>query len=60
MDNQTKSKKATCDEYLNELLSVLSDPLHKRLVKAYQEDDPVHSMESELAKIIMEILNRED
>jgi len=38
----------------------ISDPVHKRLIKAYQGNDPTTSMESELKAILLEILQRED
>lgn len=47
-------------ELVGELLKELSDSNHKRIVKAYQGEDPLRSMESELGKILLEILNRED
>ena len=56
MDNRSKSQR---EEYLTQLLEVLSDPIHKRIIKAYAGDNPVDSMESELAKILTEVLNRE-
>jgi len=48
------------EKYLNELLVELSDPFHKRLIEAYQGDTPVQSMESQLGKILTEVLHRED
>lgn len=44
----------------DELLKGLKNPIHKRLIQAYQGEDPLKSMESELGKILLEILNRED
>ena len=60
MDNKVTSQDFSCEKHLDELLSELSDPIHKRLIQAYQGDDPVQSMESELGKILMELLHRED
>ena len=60
MDNKLTSQHSSREEYLNELLEELSDPVHKRLIQAYQGDDPVESMESELKKILMETAQRED
>ena len=48
------------EKFINELLEELKDPTHKRLIKAYQGSDPLGSMESELGKILMETLQRED
>jgi len=47
-------------EYLTELLNEILDPNHKRMIQAYQGDDPVNAMEIELGKLLLEILNRED
>ncbi len=60
MCNETTSKHFFHEEYLDELLVELSDPVHKRLIQAYRGDDPVQSMESELGKILMEVLYHED
>jgi hypothetical protein len=46
--------------FLAEILKEISDPIHRRLIQAYEEDNPVDSMESELTKILMEVLQRED
>lgn len=48
------------EEFLGEILKEISDPIHRRLIQAYEEDNPVDSMESELRKILMEVLQRED
>ena len=60
MDNRAISQHSSLEEYIDELLSELLDPVHKRLIQAYQGNDPVQSMESELGKILMEVLNCED
>ena len=60
MDNKPTFQDFSCEKHLDELLAELSDPIHKRLIQAYQGDDPVQSMESELGRILMEILHRED
>lgn len=55
------SKSSRCEEFINELLEEISDPVHKRLVQTYLvSNDPVRSMESELGKILIEVLNSED
>jgi len=46
--------------HVQRFLDTLSDPVHKRLIEAHGGDDPVRSMESELANILKEVLNRED
>jgi len=60
MDNKASSEHSSREEYLDELLAELSSPVHKRLIQAYRGDDPVQSMESELGKILMEVLRREN
>jgi hypothetical protein len=48
------------EEFLKEILEKISNPIHKRLIQAYKEDSPVNSMEFELKKILIEVINRED
>ena len=60
MSQETISQDPPREKYLDELLVELSDPVHKRLIEAYQGDDPVQSMESELGKILIEVLCCED
>lgn len=47
-------------QFLEELTQEVSDPLHCRLLLAYQGDSPVQAMEEELMKILLEVLHRED
>jgi len=60
MMEEVSSQNSRREEFLDELQRELSDPLHRRLIQAYRGDDPVQSMESELAKILLEVLRRED
>jgi hypothetical protein len=60
MNHQSTLQQITHEKYINELLDELSDPIHKRLIQAYQGNNPLESMESELQKILMEILHNED
>jgi len=60
MNNKAASQDSPYKKYLDELLAELPNPVHKRLIQAYQGNDPVQSMESELGKILMEVLHRED
>jgi len=60
MKNEATSENSSREEYLDELLAELSDPIHKRLIQAYRGDDPVQSVESELGNILLEVLHRED
>ncbi len=48
------------EEFLGEMLQKILDPIHRRLIQAYKGHNPVDSMESELRKILMEVLQRED
>ena len=58
---EVPSKNSRREEFLKELQRELSDPLHRRLIQVYLGDDPpVQSMESELARILLEVLHRED
>lgn len=47
-------------QFIQELLDKIQDPIHRTLVEAYEINNPVQSMESELNKILMGILNDED
>lgn len=47
-------------KFLEEMQAELSNPLHKRLIQACEGDNPVERMESELGKILLEVLHRED
>jgi len=60
MMDQSSSEKSRREEFLDELQREVSDPLHRRLIQAYRGDNPVQSMESELAKILSEVLHGED
>jgi len=60
MNNKLDPKDSYREKYVEEFLSALSDAVHKRLIQAYQGNDPVESMESELGKILIEALHRED
>ena len=56
--NPLGSKKR--DKFLAELLAKISEPIHKRLIRAYRGDEPVRSMEYELSEILKEVLRREN
>jgi hypothetical protein len=47
-------------KYLEELLGGVPDGVHKRLIEAYKGEYPLKAMESELRKIIMEVLEGEN
>ena len=60
MNEETKLNDSQKEKHLAEILEILTDTLHKRIIAKYQSDDPVQSMEAELGEIIMEIRTRED
>ena len=60
MPEKSRSENSRAHEFLEELRKEIKSSLHKRLIQAYQGDDPVQSMEAELAKILSEVLHRED
>jgi hypothetical protein len=60
MIEQLPSQNTPCRKFLHELEREIEHPLQRRLIQAYQGDDPVQSMESELRKILLEVLHRED
>jgi len=55
-DIRKKDKK---EQLLQELISNLPNPIHKRLIEAYESESPLRSMESELGKILLEIYNED-
>jgi hypothetical protein len=47
----------TCKSaFLAGLLGQVDNPVHKRILGAYKQDDPTVSMETELSKILLEIV----
>jgi hypothetical protein len=60
MIEKVSSEKSRREEFLEELQREVSDPIHRRLIQAYKGDSPVQSMESELAKILSEVMCGED
>ncbi len=59
MTDGTVSQDSRRDQFLKEILEVVTDPIHKCLIAAYCGEDPVQSMESELSEILREVLRRE-
>ena len=47
-------------EILDDFLKTLSDPVHKKIVGAYNDNNPVESMEKELTRILKEIVKGEN
>ena len=56
--NQSRLDKT--QEYKQELLDLVTDPVLKQIIKSYNFPNPVNQMETELDKILMEILNEEN
>jgi len=48
------------EEFKAELLDRVTDPLHKRLIEAYQMQGAVEAMEDELGEVLLEVLDDED
>ena len=46
--------------YLEELKTLVTDPVHKRLLAAYTGDNPKYSVERELDQLLIEVIQRED
>lgn len=60
MSNEVADQNPPEDTIVEELVAQLSDPIHQRIIQALRGVDPVHSMESEIGKIILEVLKREN
>ncbi len=60
MGDQDQPQPLTAEQIVAQLTSRLTNPLHKRVVQAWTTDDPVHSMEAELSKILLEAIADED
>ena len=60
MNKETKLNNSQKEKHLAEILEILTDPFHIRIIEKYQVDDPVQAMETELGEIIMEITNHDD
>jgi len=60
VNSKETSQQLSEEQYIDELLAQLSDPIHKRLIQAHRGTDPVESMESELSDVLLEVLHRED
>ena len=60
MSSEVTNQGSPEEVFVEELLAQLSDPIHRRIIQAHQGSNPVQSMESEIGKILLEVLNRED
>lgn len=60
MNSKETTQQLSEEQYIDELLAQISDPIHKRLIQAHRGTDPVESMESELSDVLLEVLHRED
>ncbi len=57
---ESAAQNSKLQKHLAELVDRLTDPVHKRLIQAYEETNPRESMEEELGVILIEVLHRED
>lgn len=55
-----KSSLEKIEEYKKELLTLVSDPILKRIIESYNFPNPVDQMEAEMDKILLEALNEDD
>ena len=55
-----KSSLEKIEEYKKELLTLVSDPILKRIIESYNFPNPVDQMEAEMDKILLEDLNEDD
>ena len=60
MSNEAADQKPSEDTIVEELVAQVSDPIHQRIIQAHRGVDPVQSMESEIGRILLEVLNREN
>jgi len=60
LKTETSSAELTIKTYQTDLITRLTNPIHKRLVQSYSSSSPVRSMENELGKILLEVLENED
>ncbi len=60
MNLERTAPNTSTDRYRDQFLEELSDAVHRRILAAYRGDAPVESMESELVRIVKEVLDRED
>ena len=60
MSSEVTDQRPPEDVFMDELVTQLSDPIHRRIIQAHHGVDPVQSMESEIGRILLEVLNREN
>jgi len=46
--------------YLEEIKELVTDPIHKRLLAAYTGDKPKESVELEIDRLLIQVLESED
>ena len=56
----TMTEQSRLETYLEELKALAADPIHKALLAAYTGDKPKESVERELNRLLIEVLQRED
>ncbi len=60
LDTVSQSLLSRRSQFLSEFLKELDDPVCQRLIRAFDGPTPSQSMEIELGKILLEVVNRED
>ncbi|HNS49833.1 MAG TPA: hypothetical protein PKO09_01485 [Anaerolineae bacterium] len=58
--NEGSQRELRLKEYKADLVERVSNPIHKRIIEAYQLSNPVESMEDELGEILLEVLHDEN
>jgi len=58
--NSSENSLSITQKFLQEIISILDNSLHKRLIQKYNEQDPVTSMGNELGHILEEVISYED
>jgi len=55
-DESISSPTSKKKEFLQELIANIAEPNHKRILKAYNPDTPIESLEAELSRILLEVV----
>ncbi len=48
------------EEYKQELLKLVTNPDHRRLIEAFKQPNPVENMEKVLGEILLEVLQDDE
>jgi hypothetical protein len=62
MKEEIKNKKTEdiTNKLLRELIKEIDNPVHKRIINSYKNPNPIEVMETELGKILLEVLRNVD